>query len=410
MLLCAASELKPGMIVGAAVPDPRRADRQLIAPRMRLTDVLIDGLRSHDVRHVWVHYAGTEDLDVAAAGDLSFVQQSILISLRDRFARKAVQTVTSAGAQHVRGMVMELVTELMANRIYAGLVSRLFTREDALFAHAANVAYFSIIIGLETQSYIIRERSRLDTEHARDLTPLGIGAIFHDIGKLRGDARVRTFHEASDPSRPPEGYRFHTAFGREMLLASRAPASALQAVLMHHQRFDGNGWPSARLTGFDEPRPLRGHEIHVFSRIVAVANVLDNLISASAARAEPPALALARFASHLHDGWFDPVLHRAALRAIPPFPIGARVHLSDDTAAVVVTPNRDHPCRPIVRPLDATDPDHIIDLTDRLDLRIATCMGQDVTGIEYTVPMVPGEDEATQQDYYRRAMDRRRIA
>lgn len=410
MLLCAVNELVPGMVVGAAVPDPRVAGRQLIAPRVQINEDIIAGLQSRQVQHVWVHYAGTEDLDIAAGGDLSFMQTAMLVNLRDRFSRASMFTVSCAGAQEVRGMVMELITELMANRVYAGLASRLFATSDAMFVHSANVAYLSIILGLELQTYIQKERPRLEPAHARDLTPLGIGAIFHDIGKLRCAPETRRHHEAAHQNDTPPTYIDHPKVGREMLAASRAPAPALQAVLTHHQRYNGGGWPSAQLTGFNEPRPLKGGEIHIFSRIIAVANALDNLITRCARDERPPAEAMAQFASRMHDGWFDPVVHRAALRAVPPFPIGARVVLTDERPAVVVTPNRDNPCRPIVRPLDAPDPDDIIDLADEPTVRIAECAGYDVRGIDYAIPVLPEDNEEEQRAYYKRQWDKRRSA
>ena len=111
MVLCAVNELLPGMVIGAAVPDPRMAGRQLIAPRVLISEDIISGLKARDVHQVWVHYSGTEDLDIAAGGDLSFMQTAMLANLRDRFSRTAMYTVSSAGAQEVRGMVMELITE-----------------------------------------------------------------------------------------------------------------------------------------------------------------------------------------------------------------------------------------------------------------------------------------------------------
>ena len=52
-----------------------------------------------------------------------------------------------------------------------------------LFTHSANVAYLSVLIGIDLETYIVQQRSRLDQHHARDITALGMGAMMHDIGK-----------------------------------------------------------------------------------------------------------------------------------------------------------------------------------------------------------------------------------
>ncbi len=63
----------------------------------------------------------------------------------------------------------------------------------------------------------------------------------------------------------------HTLVGHRILIASRRPdaVSAARIALTHHERFDGKGYPNG----------LSGSEIPVAGRIVAVADVLDALLS-----------------------------------------------------------------------------------------------------------------------------------
>ena len=61
----------------------------------------------------------------------------------------------------------------------------------------------------------------------------------------------------------------HAALGEELL--SRSPRESLSAAAIiagqHHERWDGAGYP----------RGLREEEIHLYGRIVAVADVFDAL-------------------------------------------------------------------------------------------------------------------------------------
>lgn len=61
----------------------------------------------------------------------------------------------------------------------------------------------------------------------------------------------------------------HTTIGYEMLKNSKRPIIQAGAViaLQHHERFDGKGYPAG----------LTGNHIHIFGRIVALADVFDAL-------------------------------------------------------------------------------------------------------------------------------------
>jgi HD-GYP domain-containing protein (c-di-GMP phosphodiesterase class II) len=386
MILLAPTELRAGMAAGVGVRHPADPETVLVGPGVELTDETIRGLLDRGVPHLWIHHPGTEDLEPAARSDPTDLVATLAGLLRERVVLSGDGLVSVGVVQSVRTLAMELITELMARRAYAGHAARVRGRPDPFFAHAANVAFLGVLIGLELEPYLVRERSRLEIGQARDLTSLAIGAALHDVGKLGHGTESHAWHEVGAEGEAPTGYRLHPEAGRRMLARSRAPAPAVQAVLLHHQRWSGDGWPDVTRVGFPEPRPLRGREIHVFARIVGVANALENLLARADGRDEAPATALAALADRLHEGWFDPVVHAAALRAIAPFPVGSRVTLSDGAECVVVAPNRGLPCRPVVRPLEGADPESTIDLAEAADLGVARCLGRDVAGLGYAVP------------------------
>ena len=141
----------------------------------------------------------------------------------------------------------------------------------------------------------------------------------------------------------------HTTYGYEMV-KGRIPATAAQIVLNHHQRFDGQGFPVPQAPSKLRPaKPMEGTNIHIFSRVVAVANAVDVLIGAGKKRGHPLIAALAKIQQQTFGGMFDPVVLDAALRVIPPFPLGACVDLSDSRRAVVTDLNELQPCQPTVQ-------------------------------------------------------------
>lgn len=98
-----------------------------------------------------------------------------------------------------------------------------------------------------------------------------VAAPLHDIGKV-GVADAILLKPGRLTPEEFEIMKQHTVFGYEILRDSNS--DILQAgasiALGHHEKFDGQGYPNR----------LKGEEIPIFSRIVAVADVFDALTSA----------------------------------------------------------------------------------------------------------------------------------
>lgn len=128
---------------------------------------------------------------------------------------------------------------------------------------------------------------------------LRIGALLHDIGKVGiRDAILKK------PGRLDEAefaeMRRHTQIGADLFAGIRTDfdESAASVALAHHERWDGRGYPQG----------LRGEEIPLFARIVAVADVFDAL---SARRSYKEAWAPAKIAAYFEaeaGKHFDPEL------------------------------------------------------------------------------------------------------
>lgn len=95
-------------------------------------------------------------------------------------------------------------------------------------------------------------------------------APFHDFGKLLTPSEVLN----KPSSLTPEEFEIikeHPRKGFDLLNNQDNDLLDLAAVVAHehHEHYDGKGYPSG----------LKGEEIHIYSRIVAVADVLDSLLS-----------------------------------------------------------------------------------------------------------------------------------
>jgi len=136
---------------------------------------------------------------------------------------------------------------------------------------------------------------------------LRIAAPIHDVGKIGIPDRILLKPGPLTPAERAEMER-HTTIGYRILAGSDSPLLRLAAViaLTHHERYDGTGYPNQ----------LKGKEIPVAGRIVAVADVYDALVHDRVYR---PALPLAEARRIMLEGrgtQFDPCVLDALLEHV----------------------------------------------------------------------------------------------
>ena len=186
----------------------------------------------------------------------------------------------------------------------------------------------------DTGKHIVRmsHYSRLIARELRlseaDQELLFDAAAMHDIGKVAIPDRVLL---KSGPLDADELVlmRRHPTLGHELL--SGSSSSLLQAgaaiALGHHEKFDGSGYPQG----------LKGEDIPIFSRIVAVADVFDALTSDRPyKRAWLPDVAAQYLQTH-KGGHFDPRCVDAFL-AVWPEVLAIRERFQDAQGAGEMTP------------------------------------------------------------------------
>ncbi|HHY46345.1 MAG TPA: diguanylate cyclase [Firmicutes bacterium] len=98
----------------------------------------------------------------------------------------------------------------------------------------------------------------------RELDELALLAVLHDIGKIPIPDKV-----LMKPDRLSleewETMRKHPEIGYRIAQASSELAHIADAILAHHERWDGTGYPQG----------LKGNEIPLISRIIAIADAYD---------------------------------------------------------------------------------------------------------------------------------------
>ncbi|MBD3263726.1 MAG: HD domain-containing protein, partial [Candidatus Omnitrophica bacterium] len=93
-------------------------------------------------------------------------------------------------------------------------------------------------------------------------------SVLHDLGKVGIDESILS---KRGPLTPEEKVKIksHPSIAAEILRGIHALRGSVPSVLYHHERYDGKGYPLG----------LKGEEIPLGARIVAVADVYQALIS-----------------------------------------------------------------------------------------------------------------------------------
>ena len=219
-----------------------------------------------------------------------------------------------AAIQQIFEVSEQSTTALLADPDSAIVLIAEKARDEGQAAHSLSVMTLSLLLG---------RQARLPEQALR---ALGIGALLHDIGKqlispsiLRNSERNR--HEEAI-------YQTHCRGGFEAATrAGKLAQPMLDAILYHHERCDGSGFPER----------LSGNAIPLAARVVAIADRFDTLVNPlDSRRALSPSEALAWLWGKEQKA-FDALLLQLFVRAMGVYPPGSIVQLSDGGVGAVLS-------------------------------------------------------------------------
>ena len=389
MIRLAVAKLEPGMVLAAPVRHPAITDHTLLQQGFALDPKTIARLQEFQVSALWIRHPGFDFLDARLHDEIPASRHQVYRTIKNSFTEIANQTSGAFDLAEYRTVIGNLIISLVADKKHAVWAERMMHAGTELFGHSANVAYLALLIAMSLRDYVAYERRHVSLKDAQDLTNLGIGAMLHDLGKLGMAEEWHTVHFLDKRAKCDE-YRSHVERGYHAI-RGRVEATAAAIVLHHHQLSDGSGFPKPKPRSREQSaKSMKGQNIHIFSRIVAVANVIDALTALAEKRARPLVAALAELQRPVFRKILDPAILDAALRVIPPFPLGALVELSNGRDAVVIDLNESEPCQPKVGLLDSSTNledkgCEEIDLSQENVPSIARYAGHEVSGYFYTL-------------------------
>jgi HD-GYP domain-containing protein (c-di-GMP phosphodiesterase class II) len=180
-------------------------------------------------------------------------------------------------------------------------ISTLAATVDAKDPHSCGHSQRVMEYTLMAADYFSLSRDEVET--------LKNAAVLHDIGKIGVDCYILT----KDTPLTPEEWekiRQHSVIGASLLKEITSLEMASELVLHHHERFDGKGYPEG----------LKGEDIPLGARIIAIADAFDTMTTG---RSYHSALTIDQALKELQDcagTQFCPV-------SVTAFVSGLRIHI-----------------------------------------------------------------------------------
>jgi HD-GYP domain-containing protein (c-di-GMP phosphodiesterase class II) len=177
-------------------------------------------------------------------------------------------------------------------------------RDNETGAHVRRISEYSSILA-DTMGF-----SSEDVESIRYASPL------HDVGKIGiPDNILQKPGKLTDEEY--EVMKTHTTIGASILQGESEFIEVAKLIaLTHHEKMDGNGYPNG----------LKGEEISIFGRIVAVADVFDALVSKRVYTPDMPLEKATAIITESSGSHFCPSVVEAFLKSMDDF-IDARARL-----------------------------------------------------------------------------------
>jgi len=383
------------MTLALPVMNPRLPGHELLHIGYELTPAVIEKLDDMRVRTVWADYPCLSFLGKFIDTKTIALRSNIVVQMQNTFETLQNNSAAKLNYDAYTDTIGNLVDSVISNPEAALFLGDMCEQSsgDELMRSGSSVTYLSLLLGLKLEGYLIKQRRHVDAHRAKQVIPLGVGAMLHDIGvTMLPDEVVQRYRETHDESDP--SWREHPAVGFRAVRGRIEPTAAT-VVLHHHQQFDGMGY-----AGKDFP-VQQGEGIHIFARIAAAADVFDRLRNPASGTAPPQVWVLAAMLGDNLRTRFDPNVLRALVEVVPPYPPGSRVTLSDGREAVVIDHHVIDPCNPTVQRLPENDElaqgqplGETIDLREQPQLSIVSCDGQRTEDYNFGPDRIPGAREA----------------
>jgi len=221
-------------------------------------------------------------------------------------------------AERPKALIKELVSSVIRNPDALSWLSNLKSKDSYTADHSMNVCMMALVFG---------RHLGLSEE---PLNELGLGALLHDIGKIRTPQEI-----LNKPGKLTDKelnlMRYHVIMGRDLLMRSPGISDiAVDIAYSHHERQSGAGYP----------RGVTGDKVSLFSKMVAIVDVFDAITSDRCYHKGLSPIDALQNIYKWRGKHFDPYLAEQFIQCIGTYPVGSIVELTSEEFGIVTSVNQ----------------------------------------------------------------------
>ena len=352
-------DLKPGMVT--ATPVYSKSGQLLFPAHTALTSQQISYLEFYAIPSVLILPEADvtkEMLDGTSPNDMISYSQKVKksrefhafkveYSKKTKIMKDSFNSLITSDKNYNPGILLSQISSLYENHLTSlsvfDMLHNMRQIDDTTYAHCINVAIISRMMG----KWLDFSDEQLDA--------LTLAGILHDIGKCMIDQEI-----LSKPSKLTDAefeiVKKHTLMGVEIIDPYHPDDRIRSAVLLHHERCDGTGYPYGKTRD----------EISEFARIIAIADVYDAMTASRCYRKGfCPFEVIATFEREGYEKYDAKYLLPFLTHIINTY-MSKSVLLNDGTTGKIIFINQEALSRPIIQ----TAGGEYINLFKRQDLYI----------------------------------------
>lgn len=307
--------VRPGMKVGRSIYNSN--GQVLLQAGVILTQRYIHRLKLLGIPAVYIDDGWLPDIQVSDVISEE-IRAKVTRKVRDFFSNKneccSAISRNIVGIKDIGNTVNEIIDQLLYSSDIVVNLTDIRSLDEYTFGHSVNVCVLALITGIH-----------LGYSKAK-LFHLGMGALLHDIGKIKVPK-----HILNKPGKLTDEefneIKKHSTYGYE-ILHKNPNVSRLSALVahQHHERYNGQGYPNG----------LKKDDIHEFAKITGMVDMYDALTADRVYRRAYSPHEAYEMISASGDQFFDLYLIKAFLHHIAAYPAGTLVKLNSGEIAVVV--------------------------------------------------------------------------
>jgi HD-GYP domain-containing protein (c-di-GMP phosphodiesterase class II) len=325
MIRLSISQVKSGLLLGKNIYNAE--GKLLLGKGQVLKEEYIEKLKSLKISFLYIEDERTKEAEVEdviserTRLELTWTVKKIM----DRM--KIKKRITNSQVREVKQVVNQMVDELSYHQNLLVNFQDIRSYDDYLYCHSVGTAILSVILGIAFMYDEIRLRD------------LGVGALLHDIGKIKISKEILNKPDKLNREEWEE-VKKHPIFGYEILYQNEELSLLSSHVAyQHHEYYNGGGYP----------RGLREEEIITYAKITGICDVYDALTCDRVYRKKFLPHEAMKIIIDLAGKQFSPHLVKVFLEHIALYPIGTQVELNTGEIGVVIRTIKGFTDKPLIK-------------------------------------------------------------